>query len=543
VGAVAVAVVLIAVTVRIVAANASGCAGGLPLHVVASPEIAPTIEEIGREWIATRPQVAGECIDLSVESVASPTVASSLTVFAGRSIDVAAAPEPSPSEAHLPAVWIPDSTAWLTRVQTVDSAAFEQPSASIATSPIVLAMPEAAAKAVGWPNAKLQLATLKPLLNAGGPLKLGIAEPRRETASLAATIVLSEALAATDDDLPSLVRTFRGVVKTSSTGELLRTFGERVNSGPASEQAVLEYDSTNPPLKLVSVQTDPPAPTLDYPYAIRTGISREAAQAAAKFRDAMLGGLGADRLARRAFRTPDGVQGTGFPFSTASSSAPYNGSAVDDPARVQRALGLWTAANSPSRTLALFDVTASMATPMDTAVGPGNRMTVMAAAAKSGLGLFAQDSRVGMWAFGAQRQEVLPIEELGAEQRGQFDARLSQASPSASDHSELYATLGAAYEAIKKDYDPTRPNLIVVLTDGADSDMSDNRLRLFNEQIQTLADPTRPIRVVLIGIAASPADAARLQKIADIMGGGFFPLTSPEQIQSIFLRALLRVGS
>jgi len=33
---------------------------------------------------------------------------------------------------------------------------------------------------------------------------------------------------------------------------------------------------------------------------------------------------------------------------------------VSDPAKVQKALGLWTAANSASRTLALFDVTSSM---------------------------------------------------------------------------------------------------------------------------------------------------------------------------------------
>ena len=48
--------------------------------------------------------------------------------------------------------------------------------------------------------------------------------------------------------------------------------------------------------------------------------------------------------------------------------------------------------------------------------------------------------------------------------------------------------------------------------------------------------------MVLIGIGASAADAADLQEIAAIVGGGFFPLTSPEQIQTIFLKALLRVG-
>ena len=92
-------------------------------------------------------------------------------------------------------------------------------------------------------------------------------------------------------------------------------------------------------------------------------------------------------------------------------------------------------------------------------------------------------------------------------------------------------------------YDPTRPNLIVVLTDGGDSDQSPLRLEQFNQDMQKLADPTKPIRVVLIGISVDSADATNLQAIADIVGGGFFPLTSPEQIQTIFLKALLRVGA
>ena len=107
-------------------------------------------------------------------------------------------------------------------------------------------MPEVAAKLVGWPAAPLRIAQIKPLLAAGGPLKLGVAEPRRETASLAATMLLGDALATSDEDLPALVKTFRSVVKTSSTGELLRTFGERVNAGPASEQSILTYNEDEP---------------------------------------------------------------------------------------------------------------------------------------------------------------------------------------------------------------------------------------------------------------------------------------------------------
>jgi hypothetical protein len=184
-----------------------------------------------------------------------------------------------------------------------------------------------------------------------------------------------------------------------------------------------------------------------------------------------------------------------------------------------------------------MDVTSSMGN----ALGGRSRSDVMIAAAQGGLELFTPDSQVGLWAFGAGHQEVLPIAALGASRRAEIGQRMSTAQPSASNRAELYDTLLAAYQLMREGYDPARPNLIVVLTDGADSDPSSLRQQQFKQGVQKLADPTRPIRVVLIGVGASAADAASLQEIAGVMGGGYFPLTAPEQIQSIFLRALLRL--
>jgi Mg-chelatase subunit ChlD len=148
-----------------------------------------------------------------------------------------------------------------------------------------------------------------------------------------------------------------------------------------------------------------------------------------------------------------------------------------------------------------------------------------------------------MWAFAAGHQEILPIGLLTPAAKKQFDNRISHAAPVASDRSELYATLLDAYKEMRKGYDPTRPNLIVVLTDGGDSDPGGLRREKFSQDVQKLADPTKPVRIVLIGINVDSGDAADLDAIAKIVGGAFFPLTSPEQIQTIFLKALLQVGS
>src|SRR5258705_10197515 len=119
---------------------------------------------------------------------------------------------------------------------------------------------------------------------------------------------------------------------------------------------------------------------------------------------------------------------------------------------------------------------------------------------------------------------------------------MAAARPVTSNKSELYGTLLAAYKAMKDGYDASRPNIIIALTDGGDSDTSDLPREQFKQDVQRMADPTKPIRVVLIGVNVAAADAANLQAIADIVGGGFFALNSPEQIQTISLKALLRVG-
>jgi hypothetical protein len=540
-------VVLVVITLRIVSANASGCSGGVGLRVTASPEIAPSLEDVANAWMTSRPEVGGVCVDVTVEAVGSSTVASRLTVFAGRGIDIAAAPEPTPSESALPAVWVPDSTAWLTRVREIDGAAFVDGAQSIASSPVVLAMPEAAARQLGWPDKSLDVASLKALLTppgrTGAVLKLGISEPRRETAGLAAAMLLDDTLASSDDDLPALVATLRGIVKTSGTGELLRTFSDQMNAGPASEQSVLAFDADKPSVRLAPVSLNPPAAVLDYPYAVRTGVPQAVAEAAALFRSALAEPSALARLAAKGFRSPDGQIGPGFPATTAKNLDPNSLTIIDDQDRVDHAIGLWTAANSASRTLALFDVTASMASPMQISSGLATRTDAMVAATQGGLSLFAADSQVGMWTFAAGHKEIVPISTLSADQKADIGRGLVGARPTASDQDDLYATLLAAYKVVKDGYDPARPNLIIVLTDGGDSDTSALAQAQFNQSVQKLADSTRPIRVVLIGIGADQPNAANLETIAGIVGGGYFTLTSPEQIQTIFLKALLQVSN
>jgi hypothetical protein len=542
--AVVVALVAIsAVIVRVAVLGLGGCAGGIALRVQTTPELKPVLAQIAAKWQDRDPQVEGECVNLTVTAQDSATVASDLTVFAGGGIDVAAAPRPTPSEDALPSVWVPDSTAWLLRVQAVDRGAFLPQAQSIASSPIVIAMPSAVATAVGKAaggSGRLPLAAIPDLLNAGGPLKLGVAEPRRDSASLAAIMALGSVLAPTNAQLPALVGTMRGLVKTGSTDDLLAGLGGTATAGPASEQSVLAHNASSSPVKLATVQLDPPLPQLDYPYAIRASVSRQVAQAAEQFRTEVQSADSAAAFAAAGFRTPDGRVGPQFPSSPGISRDRFAGGAIGDAAGVQRWLSLWAAAQAASRTLAVFDVTSSMGTTLPGSGQP--RAALMVAAAQEGIALFTGESLVGMWVFGAEHQEVMPIAVLSPEKRQAVATNLASAKLSGSNHAELYTTMLDAYKKMASEYDPTRPNIIVIMTDGGDSNPGGQRLEKFRQDVQRYTDPTRPITVVLIGIGVSPDDAQDLQAVAGIVGGSYFPLTNPDQITGIFLNALLKVG-
>jgi hypothetical protein len=543
-GGVVALVAIAAVTVRIVSADAAGCSGGIPVKVVVTPELTEAAQTVAARWSTNKPAVEGRCVNVEVVAKPAADVASSLSVLAGGALDVAARPAATPTEDELPTVWVPDSSAWLTRVEAVDRNAFADDAKSIASSPVVVAMPAPAAALVGWPARPLKPAALKPLLGSGSPLKLGIAEPRRETASLAGAMVVGDALATSTADLPLLVSVFRNVVKKPDTGSLLRAFGPSLNAAPASEQAVLAFNQAGPPLKLVPVQFEKPSPVLDYPFAIRANVPREVAQAAALFRGAFAETYGQEALATHGFRTVDGAIGAGFPTSAGSSGAAVTGTPISDRAKVQRALGLWAASNSASRSIALLDVTASMATAMQTAAGPASRAEVMISAAQNGLELFTAETELGMWAFGPQQQELSPIVKLTPKVREEYDGKMSAAGVLSTDQSSLYAVLRDAYKLMQDGYDPLRPNIIVVITDGGDSRAGGARLQQFQLDLQRLADATKPIVVILIGVdvPTNSADADDLRAIAKATGGGYFELKDPRQIQSIFLNALLKIG-
>jgi Mg-chelatase subunit ChlD len=166
----------------------------------------------------------------------------------------------------------------------------------------------------------------------------------------------------------------------------------------------------------------------------------------------------------------------------------------------------------------------------------------MVAAADQGLSVFTADTELGMWTFAGSHQEILPIAPLTEARRATIQQKIAAATPTASDQVDLYGAVADAYENLQSAYDPTRPDFLIVLTDGGDSSAGGQRLKDFTTRIEQLADPTEPIRIIIIGIDADQSATAELTQIAHLVGGGYFSLTDPSEIQTIFFKSLLAVG-
>jgi len=521
-------------------ADADGCGrSGTRFTVATDPAVADAVAELGARWNQSRPSVNGSCVGVDVVAKPSHEMAAVLAASAGGSADMTLGSSAVPSEADLPAVWIPDSSHWLGRVQAADRNMFEPAPASIAASPIVLALPEAVAKglqaelASGLDSTRLTRLTADPEGN--NALRLAIPEPGRDTAGLVAAVMLANAIVTSDKDYPALVFAYRSIGVLNPAAGLWESFGDGVTAIPVSERALLEHNSSGTASPMTGVALTNGA-TLDFPYAVRTGQPRTTIAAAAAFRELLTGAAQRPELARHGLRSPDGTTESGFPAGKGANAATVPVRPLTDATPIAAAMRVWTAARTASRVLAMADVTGSTGLPL--APGGPTRLQVMQNAGLEGLRLFTDDSQVGLWSFaGDGHLPLVPLEALSqAGHRERLSATMLGTVPQPVDTAALYQSIIAGYRELLDGYRPGLSHTLVVFTDGFDTTGTD--LRAVQRELEVLADVTRPIRVVLLAIGPD-ARLADLTDIAETTGGVAYQISTPEEMRAIFMRALL----
>jgi Ca-activated chloride channel family protein len=528
----------------------ASCAEPVHISVAAAVDIEPVVQQTAAAWVAGLPKANGRCVGVDVVAAEPADVAAAVAGQAGVTLNGLGQAN---GKTRVPDVWVPDSSTWLQRLRSAgknDVVPAQAP--SLARSPVVVAMPEPVAKSLGWPTAKLGWADLLKAMTSNAQLHAGIVEPNRDAAGLAGLLALGTAANAAPGGQQAAV----GALRALATGRsLLRddllvrfprapdpaTIAAALSAAPLSEQAVIAYNASQPPVRLAALYIEPAPVPLDYPYTVLPGLVGDRLTAANQFRAALSGQTYDNALAAHGLRTANGTVGAGFATPQGAPIGAGPKIVAPDPAVVSRSLATWTAVTLPARLLAVIDVSGSMLTPVPTA-GNATREQVLLEAAKRGLSLFDDSWVVGLWTFSTQLdgendyKELVPIGPLSS-QRTQLIGALGTVKPKANGDTGLYDTILAGYKAMQKDWDPGRVNSLVVMTDGQNDDKHGVSLDQLISTLKGLADPKRPIQVITIGIGT---DVSRdeLTKITSTTGGGVFVTADPSKIGDIFLQAI-----
>jgi Ca-activated chloride channel family protein len=449
------------------------------------------------------------------------------------------------------------------------------------------------AKVLGWPSAQLSWAGLADLISEPegwkahghdewGPFKFGLTTPRRSAAAAQSIISVGAALGGVwADELSAvgverdrvrlnLMQLERAVARTDNT-TLEQLSGLRradhagvgldfVSAFPIDERQVWRYNAGLPPgtaeddVRLSKPQVQlaawyPPEGSLalDYPFVIVNGdwVDDERRERALEFLTILQGEETQNRLMQLGFRGANGEVGDVL-RDAKGIAADRAGTQVAPPGPqvVRQVLDTWDTVSQRTNTLAVIDVSGSMAE--QATGGAGTRLDVATAAAAEAVKLSVDDSVFGLWEFstdldGADQRELVAMGPLGENvgtvtRRQAVEDALAAMEPR--QDTALYETVLAAYREAKRNYDPDRVNNIVQLTDGR-QDNPDGNLTLGRaiRRLRTLADSERPVGLIAIGYGGQ-ADLTALERITKAVGGQAYGAVRTGDVREIILQTL-----
>lgn len=557
--------------------NADGC---VHLQVTASSEKSAILSDLADEYNSDGPEVAGQCIFVSVASKSSGGTAQALARDWDENLD---GPRPD--------VWSPASSSWPVLVEQWRADA-DKPniipaeSGSVVQTPLVIAMPRPMAEALGWPDKQIGWSDLADLSEnpkgwaakghpEWGKFKLGKTNPNFSTSGLNATIAAYFAATGVSSDLTvkqvNAPKTEAFIKKLESSvvhyGDTTLTFLENmareaaegqgltyVSAVTVEEKSVLDFNEGNPtgdpatagqmpeptvPLAAIypkegTLLSDNPWLALDADW-----VSDTKKQAASGFLSWLHESDQQERFTQAGFRTFEGEAGDVLNQENGLLAAgPSNIISPPAPAVLAELQANWDDLRKRARVLFVMDVSGSMGQPVPSA--GQSKLALAQAGAINSLDGFAGDDEVGLMVFstalgpnGEPYRELVKIQP-GSNSIPKMKKMIGQLV--ADGGTGLYATLRVAQADMLKELQTDRINAIVLLSDGkneypADTDLSSLLEQLNGESVDT------SIRVFTIGYGAD-ADTEALEAIAHASRGHYYEATDPSSIEEVLTSVL-----
>ncbi len=430
--------------------------------------------------------------------------------------------------ADAPAVWVPDSAPLAREVaSTADGV---QVGEVVASTPVLLAVPKGmkAPDPVTWAATLVSEQSRMPDPNTSTVGSLALMEGFGEIDALPGAS-RAGALARIGGMLSRIVP--EETLLTSHAGQadsaVFPTTEQQVHAAQVAGLTVRRATSTTP--------------ALDYTTVTRSGTPAGAAEALV----AAVSSSDGQRILRAAgFRTATDPSPV---IEGAPPAAALAGAA--SPAQAKAAEQMWAAIAKPTRLLNIIDTSGSMRSP---ARGGASRIEVATAASSGANQLLADHNSVGLWTFSTRQRgsidwtQVQPVRPLGSgDQRSRLAFSLGSLPTRLGGDTGLYDTIDAGYAAMIRGYDADAVNLMVLFTDGVNDDPSGGlNLARLRTRLAAVADPTRPVTVLLIGMGGVDAKAlAPVAAAVPTAGGGgaaVFTVDRPEDIADVYVTMLLR---
>jgi Ca-activated chloride channel homolog len=520
-------------------APAKAPAGALRVSFPYSPEKEPLLKPLIERFNASRTEVAGKVV--FVEGRPESSGVTEQQVAQGR---------------DQPVAWSPASSLWGRLLNfEADRPLVPDENPSIVRTPLVIAMWEPMAKALGHPRKLLGFEDILKLARskAGwadyglpeyGAFKLVHTNPDYSTSGLSA--VVAEYYAATGkkeglrpEDVTGKARdTVRAIERsivhygdiTPFIAEQMRKGGLGYASAVAMEEAtLLDFNAKRGKLpKLVAIYPKEGTFFSDSPFIVLDAdwVTPELREGALAFQKFLAQEITPEVAARGGFRPAN---------LDAEPVAPINAENGADPKQPERELGLpeprvlallkrtWREDRKPANVLLVLDTSGSM--------GDESRLDN----AKQGLEVFlsqvAPQDRVGLTTFSDQITPLVPVGPF-RQNKGELQQTISRLI--AEGGTAFYDAAAEGFAAVRDLADrDDRINAVVLLTDGEDTD-STRDVDAVVRELEGQGDSSTQVRVFTIAYSAGARGAREaLERIAEASGGNSYP-GDPENIEAVY---------
>jgi Ca-activated chloride channel family protein len=491
-----------------------------------------------------------------------------------------------------PVIWSPASSAWGAivnqRLAAQGQAEIVPPSEPFMLTPLVIAMPEPMAEALGYPQEPVGWADILQLAREDqgwgafgnpqwGPFRLGKTNPNFSTSGLSALIAQYYAatgktadLTAEDLGRPEVEDFARGVESAvvhygDTTLTFLNNLARADARGTAltyasavavEEVSVVNYNRGNPdgvlqpgeepaPPRVPLVAIYPEEGTLfsDNPFITLDAEWVDDAEraGAAAFTEYVLRAENQERVLEFGFRPGNPEVALADPITPANGldpAQPQTELEVPDPDVLVELLDRWETQRKGARVLMVIDVSGSMGDP----AGGGGRETKLELAqqaAVAALDQFSDADQVGLRVFSTDLAPTPPTEYVDlvpigpiTQQRDELRRQIENLIPTQG--TPLYTVTGASYEDMVDGFAPDRINAVVLLSDGQNEDPANTDLDglLATLTAGTEGGSTTPVRVFPIAYGED-ADLGTLRRIAEATNAAVYDASDARTIDRV----------